>query len=305
MKRKLVKQGAATMMISLPSKWIKANKLEKGDEINLEEKDNGLLINTEKISKEKREIKINLTEENKKNIKNILSHVYGRGFDKIILEGKHKDCLKEIKSTVSDLLLGFEVTEIVNNKMTIENISEPTGQKYDIMLKKTFQIIEETQDLVINDFEANNFPNFEDMKDLRRQTDRFILFCRRLLSKEDTGKEALTQWELLTFLMHIQHRYEFLYRYATENKIARNKEIINLLIESKEYFKYFKDAYYNKDINLIHKINDLREKYYFGKCMRLLEKSKGKESVIFSYIREIFRIIQIGTSPILSDVLEI
>ena len=33
MKRKLVKQGAGTMMISLPTKWIKENNLDKGDEV--------------------------------------------------------------------------------------------------------------------------------------------------------------------------------------------------------------------------------------------------------------------------------
>ena len=54
--RKLVKQGAATMMISLPARWIKFNQLGKGDEINLEEKENEIRVTTGKIDKKKKEI---------------------------------------------------------------------------------------------------------------------------------------------------------------------------------------------------------------------------------------------------------
>ena len=60
MKRKLVKQGAATMMISLPSKWIKENGLDKGDEIELIEQGGELLIKSRE-SQEHNNLKINLS----------------------------------------------------------------------------------------------------------------------------------------------------------------------------------------------------------------------------------------------------
>ena len=44
MKRKLVKQGTTTLMISLPSKWLKNNALNKGDEIEISDDQNGLII---------------------------------------------------------------------------------------------------------------------------------------------------------------------------------------------------------------------------------------------------------------------
>lgn len=303
MKRKLVKQGAATMMISLPSKWIKANKLGKGDEIDLEE-ENGQLIVGAEIKEGKKEINIKLNDENKKDIKNLLTHIYRRGFDKVILDGNHKESLKEIKNVTSELLLGFEITQIEKDKIIIENISEPTEQKYDIMFKKTFQIIKETQDIVNEDFEKNKFNNFEDIDDLKKQQDRFILFCRRLLTKGNTGKNQALHWELLIFLMHIQHRYWYLYDYVVKNKINQNKEIISLLNALKEHFNFYETAYFNQDINSIHKINKMKKEYYLGRCLKALEKSKGKENVVLAYIREIFRIMQIGTSPILSEILE-
>lgn len=196
MKRKLVKQGAATMMISLPSKWVKANKLDKGDEVDLIEKDNELVIGTK--LKERKDILIEISDENKRDIANLLTHAYRKGFDKIILKGKYKEALREIKTVVNDLLLGFELTEMKADSLIIENISEPTSQKYDIILKKVFQIIEDTGEIVVNDFENGKFKSMQDIEDLRKQHDRFVLFCRRLLIKENI-RNAVAEWELLTF----------------------------------------------------------------------------------------------------------
>lgn len=302
MKRKLVKQGSSTMMISLPSKWIKANNLEKGSEVELEEKNNQLTIGTEVLGK--REITIEANQENKNDARNILTHLYRRGYDQITLKG-FKDSLKIIRQVTSNLLLGFELTDISQSSITIENISEPTEQKYDVILKKIFQIVEETQKTVRESFEINKFSSFEDIQDLRNQQDRFIFFCRRLLIRHNTGKNIPIHWELLTFLMHIEHAYFYLYKYCSEKKIEKNKAILEMIKETENYFKFYQEAYFSKNISLIHKTINIRDEVYLGKCSDLLEKSKGKYSVILSYIKEILRLIQVGSSPILAELLEV
>ena len=49
MKRKIVKQGAATLMISLPSKWCKKFGLKKGDEVDIETANDSLLVSPKEI----------------------------------------------------------------------------------------------------------------------------------------------------------------------------------------------------------------------------------------------------------------
>ena len=292
-------------MVSLPSQWIKEHQLQKGDEIELEERRGKLEIATEALSKEKKEVTIQITKENKQDLKrNMLTHAYRKGATKIIIKGKNKDIRKDISSTTNNVLLGFEIIEMTPEKIVIENISEPSKAKYDVMLRKTFQIIQETQDLIISDFEKNSFKSLQEINELRDQHDRFILFCRRLISKEVPRKDPLLEWELLTFLMHIQHKYQFLYDYVSKNKIIKNNEIISLLKATKEYFSFYEKAYWNKDINYIHKINEIRKEFYFGKCLKALEKSKGNSTIILNHIREILRMIQIGTSPVLASLLE-
>ena len=48
MKRKLVKQGPATLMVSLPVKWLQSQNLNKGDEVDIEVKDNKI-VNFEEV----------------------------------------------------------------------------------------------------------------------------------------------------------------------------------------------------------------------------------------------------------------
>ena len=42
MKRKVIKLGRATLVASLPSRWVNANNIEPGDEIDLEERGKNL-----------------------------------------------------------------------------------------------------------------------------------------------------------------------------------------------------------------------------------------------------------------------
>jgi len=298
MKRKLVKQGAATLMISLPSKWIKENKLDKGDEVDVEEKGKNLEIKTE-IDNNIQDITLDINENNKKDIRVLLTHAYRRGFDKVILTGQIQSLVSLISDICSKVLLGFEIVERTKERIVIENVSQPEGNKYSSMLSKVFMIIQDMQNYL-----SNEIIKFEEIKDTKDQCDKFILFCRRILSDGLVEANPISEWEFLTFLTHIQHRYFYLYEYLYKNKIKLNKEEIELLKHLRDYFALFENAYKNKDLSSINKINSLKDKYQYGICLDMLEKSKGKESVVISYISEIFRLIQIGTSPILMSILE-
>ena len=302
MKRKLIVQGKGGYTVYLPKKWIDRKGLNAGDEINIVETDTALLISS--AVREKKEISVEITKENRKDIGNILTHLYRRGFDTIKIIGLDAKLLGEIKQTTNNLLLGFEITERDSKKCKIENISEPTEQKYDVLLRRIFLIVKETENIIKRDFTNNKFQSMKEIEEFRTQQDKYILFCKRMLTKEVYERNPAIDWELLTFLMHIEHAYYYLYKFASENKIKIDKEIIKLLNNLHEYFELYYNAYYKKDMQYIHKINKLKMEFHFGKCLKLIEKSKGKNTVILSHIRELFRLIQIGTSPILSELLD-
>ena len=62
MRKKLVKQGHSTLTITIPAKWARENKLKAGDELELNTKQNSLIISTTEIPKESQALAVNTIE---------------------------------------------------------------------------------------------------------------------------------------------------------------------------------------------------------------------------------------------------
>ncbi|MBS3074067.1 hypothetical protein J4447_01285 [Candidatus Pacearchaeota archaeon] len=297
--RKLIKQGGGGLTIYLPKKWLDRKGLKEGDKVSVIE-DEGSLIIEGKVNK-KNEIIIGINESNINDLRHLLTHAYRRGFSRIIINHERTErIIKEVKKVVSNVLLGFELTKIEGNELLIENISEPSEEKYEVMMQKVFLVISETMQLMSNDFSKGKFDDANEMKELRDQSDKFIIFCKRLLSKNKHERNLLFEWEFLTFMMDIQHTCYYLYHYCYDNKIKGTKEMIAFSKELESYFSHLKTAYNKKDAATVHKINELKKKYHFGDITKMIEKSRGKESSVYAYFREVFRSIQLSTSPIMS-----
>jgi len=302
MKRKLIKQGLGGYTIYLPKKWVDRKGLKEGQEVNVVETESGLVIGSDAKGKKKKTL--NLNSEEKENLKPILTHLYRKGFDTIVLSNIDEKLLVKIKAIVKDLLLGFEIVEKTDTSVTIKNISEPEAEKYDMMLRRIFLIIQENIDILIRDFENNSFKSWKEIGELRDSLDSYVLFCRRVIIQEKFERDSLLDWELLTFLMHIEHAMYYLYDYVHQNKIKKDEKTIKFVEELKDYFNLFYDSFYKEDMGLIHKIISQKSKFHFGDLIKLLEKSEKSNAVAVSYLRELYRLIQIGASPILSKLVE-
>ena len=60
--RKITRTGPVTHTIALPSKWVKKNNLSAGEEINIEEKGEELVISPSKNSGKEKSIKMEYKE---------------------------------------------------------------------------------------------------------------------------------------------------------------------------------------------------------------------------------------------------
>ena len=299
MRRKIIKQGTATLTLSLPAKWAKQFKLKAGDEVDVDEEKQNLVIAAKKLP-EKKDITIELSQENKHDIKLVLTHAYRKGFDTITLKGLTPELMRTVNTVTKDLLLGFEITERDGKQCKITNISEPTEEKYEVLQRRCFLIIKETQTTIKQDLAKGKYEHLKEIQDLKTEQDKFTLFCLRILTKQNNA----TEWEMLKNLMYLEHEYYYLYEYLVENPI-KSARINELMQGLDQYLQLLYDANYKQDIHLIHIIHKQKEDYQFGKCLKYLEQSKGKEAVALSYIREIFRRIQLATSPIIVKLLEI
>ena len=120
MQRKVVKLGPSTLVVSLPSKWARKHSLAAGDEITIDLQGSDLLLSAERKTTEKKELVIQLTDHNKEDLKELLTHAYRKGFNTIIVQHANEHDLQKVKKIVHELLLGFELTN--SSKRVIYNI---------------------------------------------------------------------------------------------------------------------------------------------------------------------------------------
>ena len=143
MKRKIIKLGQATYVMSLPSKWIRENHLVKGDYLECDVDKERVILSTKKIVNKDPDLSLDLRNYNRRTTTIALHQAYRKGFDIIRVRFGSQEQLKTIRKVTKDTLLGFEVVKEEKDNCVLQNIAEPSAEKYQIIVRKMMLLIKE------------------------------------------------------------------------------------------------------------------------------------------------------------------
>ena len=228
MKRKVSLIGPATLMVSLPSKWVKQFNVKKGDEIDIEEDSNRLILSVGKTSQSKR-IEIDVSK-NPSLTRRFLMDAYRSGFDEVRLNFLDLKELKLIQDTASEILLGFEIVEQSKNNCVLRNVTKESEEEFDNVLRRIFQV---TSVMIKNGLEAikkNDFELLQEAYVLEITNNKFALYCERMLNKIGKGSYLKTNFTfaIIYQLEKIADELKYIFEYISKNRIKLNKETIKL-----------------------------------------------------------------------------
>ena len=291
MKRKIIAQKDS-FTITLPKKWADIRGLKSGESINLEEIGDQLLLTSEVITK--KSTSINFEDHDYAWSKHALTHLYRLGYDKITILSQNINILKKIEKEVVHLLLGFEILDKTTTKLVIENISEPSEDKFDVILRRGFLIIKDMALASLNHFEKGDYENLKEKKD---QLDKLMFFCKRSLTKKiNSFNKPLIYWEQITYLLAIGHGYYYLNEYLKKTK-KPSKELIEYFSDIIDSFDLLYQGMYKKDIKFVSKIKNLKDSLVFNRPELMLEKNKDNSAVIAKLMYQA-RIIQLTAGSV-------
>ena len=300
MRRKLVKQGAATMMVSLPSKWIKGQRLKKGDEISIQEADNSLIISSEIGDAPKRAVRINITNQTESSIRTLIVNAYRFGYDVIeVVFNDEKEYL-HVLNTLKNFLIGFDVTRKENTYCILENITEPSEEQFPVLFKKILYnillMINSTQDRL------KNKTSFEDYAGIDAKTKQYQNFCTRVIAKKNPiGNKAPLFWTFLGLLIHGQRELYHMNKFLDKNKI--NFKHFELLKKLRQIFELLSEGYLKKDIKKLEKIHELEKEIIYKDFYKLIQKG-GKENIVLYHIVLAVKNFYLSSSPLMGLLLE-
>ncbi len=295
MRRKLIKQGLGGFTIYLPKKWVDAQKLKEGKEIEINQINNTLVISSNGV-KSRKEAKIKLTNLTESSIRTIITNVYRLGYDSIFLDFATEKHFKIIKKVIKQHLLGFDIIKRTENSCIIESISEPSEQQFNIMMQKMLYNISEILQVAENTMQQKE--TFEDYNDIEVYIKQYDNFCKRVIAKHQMSEQnAQLYWTFLSLIVHAQREIYYLLKHLENVNYKFSKSTVKLVCDIKKMFDMIKKSYLKKDISLLEQVHEAEKKLLYNDAYGLL--GKNKESIIIYHLTASLRQFYLATSPLM------
>ena len=296
MKRRVVLHGPSTLTVSLPSEWTRKRGIKKGDEVNVDETDEGLIISGHDQKQKKKRAEIDISGMDNRTAGNILSLLYKKGYDEISVKYSDLNSAKEIEENTKNHLLGFTILGQSKNSCLIKCVSEEIKEEFDKSLKRAFQVTLSLAESSLQYIREKNYSHLKDLFLLEVSNNQLTNFCERLLNKHFIGQKNVTfKYVIVWQLEKIADGYKEILKLLDDTEI--NNCILDLYEKANTLFREYYDAYYNADLKKLQNILDNRKEV--NKEIKDLKMKDSDEVLLISYLLHIiFTITELIPSTI-------
>ena len=142
--RKLQKTGGSTLIVSLPKKWAKKNKLSSGSEVKLLQQPNGTMtIDPGQSNPNKKISTVECNDEKSQHLFRDLIGTYLAGSTEIKVVGKPRLTVKERKTIrkFSASVIGLEIIEEEASQAILTDMSNPGALPFRRAIKRLYRIV--------------------------------------------------------------------------------------------------------------------------------------------------------------------
>jgi len=263
MKRKIVKTGQNTLIVSLPSTWIKRHNLEKGQFLELEE--NAGVLKIYPTERAKKNLKIGFNEEGYWYINRILRRIYAAGYDEVEIEYSKPEQIDFIRQCVG-FLDGFEVIQSKTDSCILKNILKPENIAYEDLLENVMWLIH--SQLVIFD-EACKKESKKRLKEINGINHTVIKLAhlgRRILNLDCKQDVVLLKDSFLLFtnLLYLSNYLNYASEELLKKDLSLSQDEKDLIAETHETYERLLCAYRNNNLaevqDFFQKRNDTFER---------------------------------------------
>lgn len=226
MKRKVAQVGPSTLMVSLPIKWVRERGIKKGDEMEVVEQGNTLLLGTSfhHPSKEMTVVIPSISDY----LTRFITAPYVKGYDTIIIKYNDKKVYDNVLDT-SKLLMGFEIVENTSHSCTLTNVSTTLQERFPLLLTRLFVTTmnfgRELGERLPKKIDVHGLLEYENT------INRLSLFCRRVIYTKAVGENVYsleTLYSLIKLLEESADCYRFIVERVESGPVHLNKNTLEL-----------------------------------------------------------------------------
>jgi len=260
-KRKVIQIANSTQLISLPRKWSLKYNIKKGDELDLEEDGDKIIIRTE-TTPTVREITVDVSGLTPRLADRFIARSYQKGYDTIVVKYDQPELAIAIQNKVTELL-GFEIMERTKDTMLIKSISQKIDMDFDTTLRRAFLIVLDMANTCLESFSKGDKKTLENLHYKDFDLNKFCYFCLRTINKGlHSGFGTYILYYLIESLEDVGDEYKALAKYLAKID-AKKKNLIKMISKVNELTKMGYEFYYkpekSKAVSSITLYNGIKE----------------------------------------------
>ncbi len=246
MQRKIIQIGNSTQLVSLPRKWAVQRNLKKGQEVEIIEKGEDLIIRT-KSSPKAESVSIDVSKLNLL-VGRYLVAAYRSGYDEVRIQYDRPEILAFLQSLANKILLGFELVSQGEGTCIFRNVSENLSSEFDNVLRRVFFVTSELAKNAYTTVSDGAFERLSEVLALEMTNNRFSLFCERLLNKfgEQTFRKTTYLFLTVYELEKIADHYKAICNHVADERLRKlDKKVLKLFSVINQLFEQYMDLFYS------------------------------------------------------------
>lgn len=230
MKRKTIQLAKKTLVLSLPTAWVKKHSINKGDEIHIEEQEKSLVLTPEIRSVKGESIEVN-HEKIGKLIHRYMNKQYEKGVDEIKINFTDPQMLIPIKKSLKELI-GYEVITQGQKHCIIKDVSGQNYTEFENSLNRLFLILKNILEDGHSAIKNKNYELLEAIIKRDEDVNKFSHFCLRILSKFNGNIERSdVYFFIINLIERIGDEYKFMLKEICSEKGNFNTEVLEKINE--------------------------------------------------------------------------
>ncbi|RMF07048.1 phosphate uptake regulator PhoU, partial [Candidatus Woesearchaeota archaeon] len=182
--RKLIKFGKSSYVVSLPSKWVRAAGLKKGDDLFVSERDREIIISAKDSSRERRrEYAVNAEGKSLRELETEIVSAYLNNYDVIrVFEKPSLRNSEKIRSIMRNLA-GLEILEQTKTKMVAKDLVDIRELSVEALLRRLDVITRSVFDDLVSSVSAREAPPYHSIKHRDQDVNRLVFLSFRVLRR--------------------------------------------------------------------------------------------------------------------------
>ena len=240
MKRKIIQVAQNTLVVSLPANWVKAQGVDKGDELDCSIEHNKLVLTPPISNKHTRSITVDVGDVDERTLRWKISSLHKQGYDEIIVCNYTEEQYAIIDELTNNLFVGFVIKDRSKLRIVIGQVALVAADEFDRTLRQAFRHTNTMFEEYINALEKGDLKLLEYQLQHEKTNNKLTNFCERLLNKSLEHKEKGHFWYVIAWNLE---KIADNFKYVVENTKDYNQPSESMLACLKKIATYYNDYY--------------------------------------------------------------